>query len=108
MGEARFRVELTEPAWADLDEIDTYWSDRGEAWRGAKYYFDLREMALTNLSDPVRARLGRFLNSEQHPQVREILAFGVYRIIYEIDESACCVQILRFWHAHRREPDHDF
>jgi len=37
-------------------------------------------------------------------KAREILAFGIYRIIYEIDEPATRVNILRFWHAHRREP----
>jgi len=104
MGEARFRVELNEPAWCDLDEIDTYWADRGEAWRGQQYYFDLREVAVAELTDPQRARRGRLLKSEKHPHAREILAFGIYRIIYEIDEEASRVDILRFWHARRRDP----
>ena len=104
MGEARFRVELNEPAWSDLDEIDTYWAGRGEAWRGRKYYFDLRDFALAELGNPQRARYGRLLKSEKHPDAREILAFGIYRIIYEIDEAASRVDILRFWHAHRRDP----
>ena len=104
MGEARFRVELTEPAWVDLDEIDTYWAERGEAWRGKKYYFDLRATALAELTDPHRARRGRRLPSENFPDAREILAFDTYRIIYEIDEAASRVDILRFWHAHRTDP----
>ncbi|HYR59399.1 MAG TPA: type II toxin-antitoxin system RelE/ParE family toxin [Chthoniobacteraceae bacterium] len=104
MGEARFTVELTEPAWADLDELDTYWTMRGEAWRGQKYYHDLRRTAQTELTNPLRARHGRRLKSNEHPEAREILAFGIYRIIYEIDEDASRVRILRFWHAHRDEP----
>ena len=107
MGEARFRVELNEPAWADLDEIDTYWAERGDAWRGKKYYFDLRDTALAELTDPHRARRGRRLQSEKYPDAREILAFGIYRIIYEIDEAASRVDILRFWHAHRTDPRGD-
>jgi len=104
MGEARLAVQLTEGAWADLDEIDTYWASRGEAWRGAKYFDDLRECSQRELADPARARRGRSLESDEHPEAREILAFGIYRIIYEIDEPAQRVNILRFWHAHRREP----
>ena len=88
MGEARFRVEVTERAAADLDEIDTYWTERGDAWRGEKYYHDLREFALRDLGDPVQARRGHFLKDRRNPSARLILAFGVYLVIYEIDEAS--------------------
>ena len=104
MGEARFRVEVTERAAADLDEIDTYWTQRGEAWRGEKYYNDLRDFALRELADADQARRGRSLNDQRNPAARSILAFGVYRIIYEIDEAAARVNIIRFWHARRDNP----
>ena len=101
MGEARFRVEVTERAADDLDKIDTYWTERGDAWRGEKYYHDLRDFALQELADADYARRGRFLNDQANPNARSILAFGVYRIIYEIDESSSCVNVIRFWHSHR-------
>ena len=104
MGEARFRVEVTERAAADLDEIDTYWTERGDAWRGEKYYNDLREFALRELADADQARRGRLLQDRRNPSVRSILAFGVYLIIYEIDEPAARVNIVRFWHSHRDIP----
>ena len=104
MGEARFSVELTDPAWADLEEIDNYWTARGEAWRGRNYFYALQEVSVAELDDPDRARHGRRVRSTVHPDAREILAFGIYRIIYEIDEPAQRVNILRFWHAHRHDP----
>ena len=104
MGEARFRVKLTEAASRDLYAIDDYWTERGEPWRGEKYYEDLRETALSELSDAASARRGRLIKVPKHPLARQILAFGVYRIIYEIDEAAARVDILRFWHAHRDAP----
>ncbi len=104
MGEAKFRVEVTERAAADLDEIDTYWTDRGDAWRGEKYYHDLREFALRELGDADQARRGRFLKDQRNPNARSILAFGVYFVIYEIDETSARVNVVRFWHAHRDDP----
>ena len=107
MGEARFRVEVTERAADDLDKIDTYWIERGDAWRGEKYYDDLRDFALRELADADQARRGRFLNDQANPSARSILAFGVYRIIYEIDEADSCVNVIRFWHSHRDTPPRD-
>ena len=105
MGQTRCQVELTEAAWADLDEIDDYWTARGDAWRGEKYFYDLRDIALAELSDLQRARRGRFLKSDRHRKAREILVFkGAYRIVYRIDETARRVDILRFWHSHRDDP----
>ena len=44
------------------------------------------------------------MQSCNHPDAREILVFGIYRIIYEIDEADARVDVLRFWHAHRDDP----
>ena len=107
MGEAAFAVVLTEAAADDLGKIDEYWTHRGEAWRGEKYYRDLRTKAEQELSDPASARHGRRVLNKYYPDAREILAFGVYRIIYHIDEAAGIVNVLRFWHAHRDEPRSD-
>ena len=104
MGEESFGVVVSHDAWGDLSEIAEYWQARGEAWRGEKYFRDLVRAARTELTDPVRARRGRRAKGSFAPEVREILAFGVYRIIYEIDEAAARVDILRFWHSHRDTP----
>ena len=104
MGKTRFAVVLTESARSDLDEIDAYWTSRGESWRGRKYIRDLYRAARSELGDPPTARRGRWVRDCDLDGVREILVFGVYRIIYEIDEPAACVSVLSFWHAHRNAP----
>jgi plasmid stabilization system protein ParE len=107
MGEAAFRVIFAADAWADLGELTEYWSARGEIWRAEKYHRDLIQRAEIELSDPASVRRGRRCKSRRYHDAREILAFGVYRIIYRIDESAGIVNVLRFWHAHRDEPGRD-
>jgi plasmid stabilization system protein ParE len=99
-----FRVEFAFRAESDLHEIEDYWCERGESWRGEKYFRDLTAFALRELADPPGAHRGRRIRSDEHPDAREILAFGIYRIIYEIDEAAGIVNVLRFWHAHRHDP----
>ena len=104
MGETAFRVNITADAWADLGEMADFWIERREEWRAEKYSRDLVRTARAELCDPVRASRGRPLRSRHHPNAREILTFGVYRIIYEIDEDDARVDVLRFWHAHRDDP----
>jgi plasmid stabilization system protein ParE len=104
MPAAPFRVAFTHLAEADLYEIEAYWIARGETWRGQKYFRDLTDTAERELSDPECARRGRPLPNTRHPKAWEILAFGIYRIIYRIDESDRRVDILRFWHSHRDDP----
>ena len=101
MPAASFLVVFTEPAETDLYDIEEYWRERGEPWRGEKYFSDLRHFATAELGNVETARHGRPHKSRRHRQARSILAFGTYRIIYEIDEAAARVDILRFWHAHR-------
>ena len=104
MSAASFRVEISPEAEADLYQIVDFWSAKGEAWRGERYFRDLTATAQSELSTPATALRGRHLKSRTARDAREILAFGIYRIIYEIDETAQRVNILRFWHAHRDEP----
>ena len=104
MGEAAFRVIFSLDADADLDELSDYWTARGEAWRGEKYHRDLVQRAEAELSDPASARRGRQVKLSDAEPAREVLAFGIYRIIYDIDEDARTVEVLRFWHAHRGNP----
>lgn len=104
MPDASIRVVFTAQAEDDLYEIEAFWRKRGEAWRGEKYFRDLHRTAVSTLCDLVHARRGRFLNDPRNPNARSILAFGVYRIIYEIDDAAERVNIIRFWHSHRDAP----
>lgn len=107
MGEAAFRLIFTDEARRDLEDLDEYWDARGEPWRAEKYHHDLVHRAEVELSDSSAARRGRPLNSRKWIGARQILAFGVYHIIYRIDEAAGVVEVLRFWHAHRDEPGRD-
>ena len=97
-------VIFSDQAEDDLYEIEAFLQKRGEAWRGEKYFRDLHRTAVSTLGDLANARRGRFLNDPQNPNARSILAFGVYRIIYEIDDAAERVNIIRFWHSHRDTP----
>ena len=101
MGEATFRVDFSRRAQADLDDLSEYWAAREEAWRGEKDHRDLVHRAEVELSDAASARRGRSAKITDWPEAREIVAFGVYRIIYRIDEAAAVVHVLRFWHTHR-------
>ncbi|SRR5260221_9246331 len=107
MPAAPFRVEFAVEAIADLYEIEDYWSERGESWRGEKYFRELAELALRQLSDPDEARRGRLVTSPGYRGAREVLVFGIYRVIYDVDEQRSQVNVLRFWHAHRDEPRRD-
>ncbi len=107
MPASSFRVEVTDLARADLAQMQIYWEDRGEAWRGERYHRDLLHLAASELCTPLNARRGRIGRIRDFPDAREILAFDVYRIIYRIDEAAGIVNVLRFWHAHRDEPRRD-
>ena len=107
MGETRFEVVLTEHAWRDLEEIDNYWTERQEAWRGEKYYGDLRAAAQQELGDPATARRGRSARDCDFAGVQEILVFGTYRILYQINPALGRVEVLHFWHSHRAPPRFD-
>tara|TARA_R110002049_G_scaffold294382_2_gene480983 strand:+ start:402 stop:743 length:342 start_codon:yes stop_codon:yes gene_type:complete len=106
MEEETLQVQLTESALADLHEIDDYWFRRGEPETGERYVGNLMDMAESELSSYWRAKRGRQVRVSVLPDTREILVFkGSYRIIYRIDAVARIVQVLRFWHSHRDEPE---
>ena len=105
MGAAAFKVVITEPAIADLNGIDDYWTERGEPERGAKYFEDLMRVAECELIHRDRAKRGRVIENAPLPETREILVFkSSYRVIYRIAEDDGTVFVLRFWHSHRDEP----
>jgi plasmid stabilization system protein ParE len=99
------RVVLTQSAWADLEEIVAYWTDRDEPERGEQYAHDLPSEAIRQLSDPQTAHAGRLLLHTAYPDTQELPVFKrSYRILYLVKESEGVVEVLRFWHSHRDEP----
>ena len=105
MAAQSFRVIFTESAWADLEEIVAYWTDRDEPERGEQYARDLPSEAIRQLSDPGTAHAGRFLHHTAYPHTQELPVFKrSYRILYLVKEADGVVEVLRFWHSHRDEP----
>jgi plasmid stabilization system protein ParE len=91
MAASSFRVVFTHSAFADVDEIVTCWSNRGEPERGEQYARDLPAEAIRRLGE-----------------VQELFVFKrSYRVLYRIRESENTVEVLRFWHSHREEPFRD-
>ena len=105
MAEEEFRVIFTERAWADLEDIVEFWTDRDELERGVQYAHDLPGAAIRTLSIASQARAGRHLRHSAYPDVQELPVFKrSYRILYRVDENQGVVEVLRFWHSHRDEP----
>ena len=48
--------------------------------------------------------LGRVVPERADPQLREII-HRPYRIIYRVNEQSKTVEVLRFWHGARGEPE---
>ena len=105
MAAQSFRVIFTDSAWADLEEIVAYWTDRDESERGEQYAHDLPTEAIRQLRDPSTAHAGRFLRHTAYPETQELPVFKrSYRILYLVKEADGVVEVLRFWHSHRDEP----
>ena len=106
MGKATLQVFLTASAGEDLDEIAIYWSERGEPERGEKYAEDLHNAATAKLADSDTALRGKVFVGDGPEAIREFSVFKrAYRIFYTVDERARRVEVLRFWHSHRDEPE---
>jgi len=108
MAASSFRAVFTHSAFADIEEIVTYWSDQGEPERGEQYAHDLPAEAIRRLGDASTARSGRHLVKTSFPVVQELPVFRrSYRVLYRIRASDDTVEVLRFWHSHRDEPFRD-
>ena len=106
MAAQSLRVILTHRAWADIEDIAAYWTDRDEPERGEQYAHDLPSEAIRQLSAPGTAHSGRYLRQTAYPQTQELPVF-TYRILYLVKEADGIVEVLRFWHSHRDEPFQD-
>lgn len=93
-----FRVEITGPAIADLAEIVAYIArDNPEA---AKALGDsLLDAALRLTKAPFKG--------SPYPKLGDVrkLTLAPFKILYRVNDRTRAVQVLRFWHSARREPN---
>jgi len=93
-----FRVEIKEPAIADLAEIVSYIAqDNPDAGRALGNH--LLDAALSLEQAPHKGSVYPKL-----PNIRK-LTVRPYKIFYRVSDSRKVVEVLRFWHAARLEPD---
>ena len=93
-----FRVEITDPAIADLAEIVSYIAQDNPA--AARALGDnLLDSALSLAKTPHKGSRYRNLAG-----VRK-LTLPPFKIFYRVNEAKKRVEILRFWHSARREPN---
>ena len=92
-----FRVEITDPAIADLAEIVSYIAqDNPEAAAALGNHLLDAAMSLAGMPD----------KGTPYQKVSGIRKMTVrpYKIFYRLDEPTRVVEVLRFWHSARREP----
>jgi plasmid stabilization system protein ParE len=98
-----YRVNLTVRVLRELDEIYNEINVAGSA--GAARWFSRMEDTIQLLASS--PRMGK--PAREAAGVREII-YGkkphLYRILYEIDETAKSVEVLSIWHGRRKLPAH--
>lgn len=97
-----FQVFLSGAALNDLEAVVAYIAPHNPP-AAERFGTNLLEEALSLETFPAR---GRIVPEFSNPDLREIL-FGPYRIVYRIDHTTRAVEILRFWHSARGEPELD-
>jgi len=95
-----FQVFLSGAALNDLEAVVAYIAPHN-APAAERFGTDLLDEALSLEAFPGR---GRIVPEFSNPVLREI-PFGPYRIVYRIQQTTRAVEILRFWHAARGEPE---
>jgi toxin ParE1/3/4 len=93
-----FRVEIKDPAIADLAEIVSYIAqDNPDAARALGN--NLLDAALSLAQTPYKGSRYQKLAG-----IRK-LTLRPFKIFYRVNEMRKTVEILRFWHSARNEPD---
>ena len=92
-----FRVEITDPAIADLQEIVSYIAEHNPP-AAAALGNNLLDAALSLTSHPYKG--------SSYPKLAGIRKVTVrpFKIFYRIRDDSEVVEVLRFWHSARREP----
>ena len=93
-----FRVEITGPAIADLAEIVSYIAQDNPAAAKALGN-NLLDAALHLARTPFKGN--------RYPKLADVrkLTLQPFKIFYRVNEAKKSVEILRFWHSARREPN---
>ena len=92
-----FRVEITDPAIADLAEIVSYIAqDNSEAAAAlGNHLLDALGLAQTPHKGSPYPKLANIRKLTVRP----------YKIFYRVNESKKVIEVLRFWHSARPEPE---
>ena len=95
-----YKVVWTKSARADLKQLVEYIAEDNPA---AAEHFGL---AIIEKIESVGKfpRIGRVVPEENQEFLRE-LPHSPYRLIYEIDDDARIVYIVRIWHSYRESPE---
>jgi plasmid stabilization system protein ParE len=95
-----YKIIFSEPAIDDLNGIVSFIAkDNLEA--AAKFGGRLIERIRHLARFP---RFGRVVPEQNDADIREIV-FKPYRIFYRVKDEARTVEVIRFWHAARGEPE---
>jgi plasmid stabilization system protein ParE len=95
-----YKIIFSEPAIDDLKQIVRFISqDNQEA--GARFGGKLIESVRHLSKFP---RLGRVVPEQNDENIREIIS-KPYRVFYRVKDEAKVVEVIRFWHAARGEPE---
>ena len=95
-----YKIIFSEPAIDDLEGIVGFIAnDNREAAAkfGGKLIASVRHLAKF-------PRFGRVVPEQNDENVREII-FKPYRIFYRVRDEIKVIEVIRFWHAARGEPD---
>ncbi len=94
------KIIFSEPAIDDLEGIIRFISqDNREA--GAQFGRKLIEIVRHLAKFP---RFGRVVPEQNDENIREIIS-KPYRIFYRVKDEEKVVEVIRFWHAARGEPE---
>lgn len=93
-----FRVEIKDPAIAELAAIVSYIA-QGDPEAATTLGNNLLDAALSLAEMPFKGSPYQKL-----PGIRK-LTLRPFKIFYRVNEPKRVVEVLRFWHSARREPD---
>ena len=95
-----YKIIFSEPAIDDLGTVVRFIAldDQVIAARfGGKLIHSVRNLSKF-------PRIGRVVPEQNDENIREII-FKPYRVFYRVKDDARLIEILRFWHASRGEPE---
>jgi plasmid stabilization system protein ParE len=94
-----YKIVFSDPSIEDLENIVRFIAQdnpQAAARFGAKLIESVRNLAAF-------PRLGRVVPEKNDENIREII-FKSYRVFYRVKDDTRTVEIARFWHAARGEP----